>query len=116
MDADTPILALAAAATLFAFAVIGSSLVESATQTRISLLDRLKMPRVPQLPTWWASLWLLFVMSLVGIVQIAMVSAVVGPERAPLTRLICALETLALLTWVIYVIRLVDDRRKRDRW
>ena len=52
-------------------------------------------------------------MTLVGVIQLAMLSAVIGPERAPLTRLVGALEIGALGVWGLLVIRFVRNGTNR---
>lgn len=59
------------------------------------------------MPWWWAVLLLLAIMTPVAIVQLAMISAAIGPDRAPLTRLIGAIEILVFGVWIALVSRLV---------
>ena len=109
MDEHTPVVALIAAAAAFAYAIVGSSALESGTGRRVRLLERLGVPRGPRMPVWWATLWLVFVLVLVGIVQLAMVSAVIGPERPPITRAVAALEIGGLGIWTYQMIRFVRN-------
>jgi hypothetical protein len=107
MDENTPTVIVIAAATLLAYTFVGSSAIESGTGRRVPLLARLGLPQGPRMPVWWAMLWLVFVLFFVGILQIAMLSAVIGPDRPPLSRSVGALEIGALIIWIVQMIRFV---------
>ena len=113
MDEQTGGVALIAAATFIAYSVVGSSVIESGTGRRVPLLVRLGLPQAPKMRVWWAMLWLAVVMLIVGTIQLAMLSAVIGPERAPLTRLVGAVEMGALGVWGILIIRFVRNGPNR---
>jgi hypothetical protein len=111
MDSETPGFALIACATIFAFVVVGSLLVEAILGRQYRRLDPLDRARMPEAARWWAALWLGVVLVLVAIIQLAMIAALLDPSMAPLTRVIAGLELVLLLAWILAMIRFARGPR-----
>ena len=111
MDKDTPVVLLIAAATVLTFTLVASSVIEAWAGRRVPFLARLGLPQSPRMPALGAGLWLVFVLAFVVVLQIVVLSAVIGPNRPPVTRVIGALEIGALGIWVIQMIRFVRGGR-----
>lgn len=107
MDENTPVLVLVVVATTFMYSVVGSELIESATGRRMPLLERLGVRQRPRVPVWWAGLWLTVILALTGVLLIVMVAAALGPERAPLTRVVGALGIAMFVAWLIEMVRVL---------
>lgn len=107
MDENTPVLILIAVAAMFTYSIVGSQLIESGTGRRMPLLERIGLPQSPRVPLWLAAPWLIVIFGLTGILQIVMVSAAIGPDRAPITRAVGVLGTAMFVGWVIKTVRLL---------
>lgn len=112
VDETTPIAFLSAASATFIAVIAGSQLIESATGRSVPLLRLLRLEQSPRWPKWWIAVWVTLFSGIVVPIQFLMVSAVTGPDRAPMTRLVGAIELVGLAIWIIWVGRFMAAARR----
>lgn len=112
VDETTPIAFLSAASATFIAVIAGSQLIESATGRSLPLLRLLRLQQSPRWPKWWVAVWATLLSGIVVPIQFLMVSAVTGPDRAPLTRLAGAIELVGLAIWIVWVGRFIAAARR----
>jgi hypothetical protein len=111
-DSQTGVAALAAVFAIVLFLVLPSVLIEAHTgrRTWLSRGDRITVPRSPRRSLF---VELPFVVVLLAASQFIMVAAVISPISGLVTRAIGALEVIAFISWMIYL--LGTFRRHRPR-
>ena len=102
-DAQTPVAALGAVCAIVLFAILPSALIEAHTgrRTWLSRGDRLAIPPIPR-----SSLLveIPILIMLIGASQFVMAAVLISPITGLATRAIGALELMAFVAWMTYLI------------